>query len=265
MVAGVPGEERRMKYRVAIVGAGVVGQNVAKGLEGKAETWFLDPRLFNMDRIAEPVDYAIVCVPTDKTEGGSADISIVDDVVGKLKAETIVIKSTIPPGTTDMLIDKYKKRIVFSPEYYGATNHANTPHDFLILGGETADCEQAAQLWMEVFTGKNRIIRTTAKCAELIKYAENTWLASQVTFFNTFHRIAKAFDVDFLSFREGLLLDERISRSHSFVYLEHPYYNSHCLNKDVPAIVEASKEAGYDPVFISSIISANERFKNGDI
>jgi nucleotide sugar dehydrogenase len=198
-------------------------------------------------------------------EDRSADTSIVTTAIRQISADLYIIKSTVPPGFTRSLSLEEgtgrKTHVVFSPEYYGGTQHANAPKDFVIFGGDEKDCRKDVQLWQEACTGYSRILTTDFETAELVKYAENTWLASQVVFFNTFWRIAKKIGVDFTNFREALLLDERISRSHSLVYDDHPYYDSHCLNKDLPAIVKASESAGYFPEFIQSIIDCNSAFK----
>lgn len=246
-------------YKVLIVGYGIVGYNIKK-MFPFADIY--DP-LKGFYNIKDKYDYCIICVPTEKKDDGSADVSVVELVIEMLKDKVglFIIKSTIPPGTTDRLIERFGIDIVFSPEYYGNTQHANTLHDFVIFGGTKERTSRACQLWQEVVTGYSRIMQTDSVTAELVKYAENTWLAMQVTFSNEFYRICKEYGSNYPEFRELLLLDERISRSHTFVYENHPYYDSHCLNKDLPAIVEALKEKGFAPKFIEAIIERNEEFK----
>jgi len=90
---------------------------------------------------------------------------------------------------------------------------------------------------------------------------ENAYLAAKVSFCCEFYRIAKAFGVDYNELRELFLQDPRVSRSHTFVYEDHPFYDSHCLNKDVPAIINASLEAGYRPDFLIGMRRVNETAK----
>ena len=110
-------------------------------------------------------------------------------------------------------------------------------------------------------TGAFRIAQTDARTAELVKYAENSFLALKVTFFNEFHRVAQAMRVDSNEFRELLLLDPRIGRSHTFVYEDHPFYDSHCLNKDVPGIIQAAADAGEEMHLMRMVASLNAAWK----
>jgi len=252
---------------ILIIGYGVVGQNIGHELI-KAGLKFdvHDPM---QDRLAEDrtYRYAFVCVPTNACPDGSCDTSIVEDVIRTFsatrRAQTFIIKSTIPPGTTHEIISANRHdSIVFSPEYYGGTLHANTPHPFQIIGADSLRVvNEVAELYKRMYTGYARLYIVPSATAELIKYAENTWLAMQVTFFNQFGRIAEELGLSIDQFREGLLLDERISRSHSFVYRDHPFYDSHCLNKDVPALIAFCKKKAMDTSFIQNIIDTNERFK----
>ena len=58
----------------------------------------------------------------------------------------------------------------------------------------------------------------------------------KVAFCTQFYEIAQQLGVDYEDLRELFILDPRVDESHTFVYDDHPYYQSHCLDKDVPAI-----------------------------
>lgn len=91
-----------------------------------------------------------------------------------------------------------------------------------------------------MFDARHKFRLTDAKTAELVKYMENSYLATKVTFCNAFYRIAEHYNINYEDVRELVTLDPRIDASHTFVYRDHPYYDSHCLNKDVRAIAEDS-------------------------
>ncbi len=262
--------------RVLIIGYGIVGRNMAKVFP---EAWVIDPVL-GMSTPTSPADVpyamsgsvagqcedppkdfdvAFVCVPTPPRLDGSCDTSIVERAVRENSARVFCIRSTIPPGTTERIARETGKRCVFSPEYYGATVHCNGyDFPFVILGGDRPATDAVAEVYKEKYTGEFRIMKTDSRTAELVKYGENAFLAAKVTFFNEFFRIAEAMGVDADEFRELLLLDPRIGRSHTFAYREHPFYASKCLDKDVPGIIEASKAAGYDPRFLRSVRDVND-------
>ena len=71
----------------------------------------------------------------------------------------------------------------------------------------------------------------------LAKYAENCYLATKVTFFCEIAEVCKMTGIEYEDVRNILVEDSRINPSHTFVYEDHPYYDSHCLNKDIPAFI----------------------------
>ena len=97
---------------------------------------------------------------------------------------------------------------------------------------------------------------TDAKTAELVKYMENSFLATKLSFCHQFFNIAEQEWISYEELRELFILDPRINESHTFVYRDMPYWSSHCLNKDVRAI--ANK---YDARLIKDVIRFNVKQK----
>ena len=248
-----------MSRRVLIIGHGVVGRNMAKIFP---DADIHDPA---QGRTATGMhDVAFVCVPTDMLPDGRCDTSIVEEVVREHlgHVDVFCIKSTVPPGTTDRIAEEMSAHCVFSPEYYGGTPSANgVDYDFVILGGAPRSRAAVAEVYKERMTGAFHIMQTDAKTAELCKYMENSFLALKVTFCNEFYRLSRALGVDYNELREAWLLDPRIGRSHTFVYEDHPFYDSHCLNKDVPAIIEVAREAGAFPYLLDMVRSLNGQWR----
>lgn len=206
-------------------------------------------------------DCAFICVPTPSNEDGSCDCSEVEEAVMETEADVIIIKSTVPPNTTKRLRQKTGKKVVFSPEYFGETQHANSvDYDFVILGGYKKERSKAVQIIQHYHSANIRIIQMDSTTAELTKYMENAFLATKVVFSNEFYRIAKELGVDYTELREGFIADPRVNPSHTFVYEDQPYYDSKCLNKDVSAILHFTEK--HNPSFIKSVIDTNEIFKN---
>ena len=187
--------------------------------------------------------FAFICVPTDGLPDGSCDVSVVESAVKEADAEIIIIKSTVPPGTTERLIKETGKTIVFSPENYGTTQHCAQQPGFVILGGEREACGKVAELYAEVKNGYFKMRFTDSTTAELWKYMLNAYLALKVTFCCEFADIAEKFGVNYPELRELFTEDERVGASHTFVYRDKPYYDSHCFNKDVAALVSFAGEA----------------------
>ncbi len=255
---------------IGIIGYGVVGENMRKRLFPDA--WVVDPLRFK-DAIGNvndsPLDepgarhyrVAFVCVPTDSLDDGRADTSIVRQAIEGNDADVFVVKSTVPPGTCDRLHRETGKAVVMSPEFYGDTpSSQDVDHDFVILGGKLKDTAVVSEAYKAIKPGTFRILKTSAITAEIVKYAENSWIASKVVFFNEFYRICRQFGVDNDEFRELLLHDGRISPFHTWVFEDKPYAKSHCITKDVTALIAACKAVGYDAPFLSAMWSVNNEW-----
>ncbi|MGF7109154.1 hypothetical protein [Treponema pedis] len=185
-----------------------------------------------INNLKKHYDVAFICVPTNKKENGSADTSVVIDVCNQINAEIIVIKSTIPKNIIDIL----PKNAIFSPEFTGTTQHTGK-HNYVILGGERKLCNCIAELYKTIYDASFELIFTDIKTAIIAKYAENCFLALKVTFCNEIAQACKAEGVEYEDVRNIFIKDSRINPSHTFVYENHPYYDSHCLNKDIPAFI----------------------------
>ena len=238
-----------------IIGYGVVGHNLKEEL-AKLQPDVYDKYL-NIGTNEGFHDVAFICVPTPLKENGTLDMTEVFNAIYDNEADIYVIKSTVLVGTTDMLREVTGKNVVFSPEYYGGTQHCNNfDFPFTILGGERKDCIAVQQLLQNVYDARHVFYLTDSKTAEICKFMENSWLAYKVTFCTEFYKIAEKFGVDYEVLRECFLLDPRVNRAHTFVYREHPYYSSHCLDKDVPSIANQA-----DSELLKMVVEYNEKKK----
>ncbi len=245
--------------KILIIGYGVVGQNMHK-IFPAADV--VDPgKGLSLENIAKVYDVGFICVPTEMLPDGSADLSIVNQAIGEHEKDchVLCIKSAVTPGFTQKHIDA-GTAIVVSPEYFGATQHANAvDYDFVILGGRLDDTIRVALAYQEVKAASFRIDQADAMTVELVKYMENAWIATKVTFCCEFANIAKAFGVPYSVLRELWLDDPRVNPSHTFVYPDAPGWDSHCLNKDVLAIMKAATDVGYPTYFLHAMTTANRR------
>jgi len=222
---------------ILIIGYGNIGKHVFEELR-PLNPYIYDPNIVQYQKMPNiDFDAAFICVPTDSLADGSCDTSIVESSVKKCNAQIIVIKSAIPVGISEYLEMKYNKNIVVSPEYYGTTQHSENSPNFLILGGDIKNTIKVAQIYYKVKNGKFRFVYTTSKVAEIAKYMENCFLALKVTFCNEFADVASEYDVPYELLREVFIMDGRMGDSHTFVLENQKFYNSHCLNKDIPAFL----------------------------
>jgi len=258
--------------KISIVGNGYVGSAYVKFFEGYYDIKIYDPnykRSNTKDEVNE-CEYAVICVPTNMKKDGSCDTSIVEETVKWLEVPHILIKSTIPPGTTKRLSKKYKKNLVFSPEYIGESSYFTPPwkylhpqdarqHNFVILGGD--DSNEWVEIFKIVLGPDAHYLQTNSTTAEMVKYGENSWGGTKVIFFNEFWDICQTFGVNFDEFRELLLYDPRIERMHTAVFRDKRGFGGKCFPKDINAIVHASKKAGYTPKLLEQVLKNNKRCK----
>jgi len=254
------------KPKVACVGGGVVG-SAMRALCGP-ETLIYDVRQepgYTQDKHAvNACDVACVAVPTPMAPDRSCDTSIVEEVVSWLECPLIIIRSTVAPGTTDRLAAKYRKNLVFQPEYLGETpahvfgNMAERA--FIVLGGTVENTSRAADFYKHYYNSMVHFYFCDAVTAEVCKYMENAFYAVKVTFMNEFYEIARAHGVDFNMLREVWLADTRISRDHTFVYADARGFSGKCLPKDCNAIVQSSLRHGYTPKLMQACLAMNEEF-----
>ena len=223
--------------RVLIIGYGIVGHNLAQEIKN------LEPDIYDKYKIESNTkkdikyDLAFVCVDTPLLPDYQLNITEVKNAILENESEIYILKSTCPLGSVEKLKQETGKRIIFSPEYYGATPHCNNfEFDFTILGGDKEDCVEAIQILQHCYDGRHQFRITDSKTAELAKFMENAFLATKVSFCNQFFDICQAENINYEELRELFILDKRMGESHTFVYKDTPYWDSHCLNKDVPHI-----------------------------
>lgn len=251
---------------ILICGYGNIGKHIEKefyklkqaiSVYDKYNKSFSDKDILN-----DKFNYAFVCVPTEMKEDGSCDTSEIEWIIPKIKADVIIIKSAIPVGTCESF---HLENIVISPEYYGTTQHSLESPNFVILGGNKTYSSMCVELYSKVKDGSFRFIFTDWRTAELAKYMENCWIATKVTFCNEFAKIAEAYGINYPELRECFVADERVNPSHTYVYKDKPYYDSHCLNKDIPALLMMTKDNDIQTPLMTSVFKINKQIKNSNI
>ena len=253
--------------RIAIIGMGHVGTAMAGLLAPHASLVTYDAA----DRQDYPAqdlaacDAAIICVDTPAASDESCDTSYVRDAVERVPIAKVLIKSTVPPGTTDLLANITGKQVCFSPEYtYDHPWWPGGPREvpFLILGGDPLTRRAFIDLLQPVLGPAVTYFQCTAIEAETIKYMENAYLAAKVTFVNEFRHICAAVGADWHTVREGWLLDPRISPAHTAAFTTAPGFSGKCLPKDLSAIIRAATDAGYHPALLTQIMLSHQDFRS---
>ncbi|AAT28087.1 UDP-glucose/GDP-mannose dehydrogenase family protein [[Mycoplasma] mobile] len=250
--------------KISIVGYGHVGQAMHK-LFKEAIIYDIHKSKYNDIEKIKNSDVVFVCVPTPMKKNGSCDTSFVEDVISKIDSKLFIIRSTVWIGFTDYASEKYKKNIVFQPEYYGeTTNHpfSNLENqNWISFGGEQKNIDKAIEVYQEVKNSNVKIIQSSAKEIELAKYMENAFLALKVTFVNEMYDLAEKMNINYNLAREAWISDPRIGSSHTFVYKNNRGFGGSCLPKDIASLIYQADENGEDLDLIKAVVLKNKKYQ----
>ena len=254
---------------IGIVGQGFVGTAVNKGLKQhfKIETYDI-AKISTCESLAdlsEKSDVVFVCLPTPMKKDGSCHIDIVEstllglDVINECK--TVVVKSTIPPGTTKKWNSLFANiQVVFNPEFL---TEANSVEDFksqnrIIIGGPRPATTKVKRIFAKAFP-KVPIIKTGSTTAEMVKYFLNCFLATKVSFANEMYQICEGLDIDYDKVTEYAIYDERLGKSHLNVPgPDGDYgYGGHCFPKDVKALINVAHNLDVSSTMLNATDSKN--------
>ncbi len=255
--------------RIGVVGCGFVGGAVTQGFKSvvDVEVFDLDPEkrtVQSLDELCEKVDGPIfVSVPTPMKADGSCELKIVRGVVEKLRNDkVIVVKSTVPPGTTDNFVKDFPgKRIVFNPEFLTERTYIE---DFnnqktVVLGGDDGDVAIVASLFVKRFPNI-KVIHTNRRAAEMVKYFTNTFLATKIAWANDMYRVCTALDINYSEVvKVATMNDPRLGTSHFSVpgHDGHFGFGGSCFPKDINSFINTAKKAGVDPVVMEAAWALN--------
>ena len=248
-----------MSYTVGIVGKGFVGGAMYENFKDvfNVLVWDTDESKRNVEsfeKFVQNSDIVFICVPTPMKDSGECDTSIVESVVKDIsvvdRRKYVVIKSTVTPGTTEKLSEKYSITLAFNPEFL---TEANAYNDFrfqplIVLGADDQGINAVlSQVYSEFNTKVENaayVVSRTTKEAELFKYLANSFLATKVIFANEFKLLCDKADVDYNRIAEVAVLDKRLGKTHWKVPGPDGKlgFGGSCFPKDTSALLHYSQE-----------------------
>ena len=261
--------------RIGVVGQGYVGTAVKTVFEKYYDTNTFDLNgecnCKNLDELVSGSDIIFICLPTPMKKNGSCDISIVQETVEKinkisdLNNKIVAIKSTVLPGTTEKLNkDCNNVSVLFNPEFL---TEANFIEDFknqnrIIIGGSRPEYTTLRQVYSLVFPNA-RIVKTSSKIAEMVKYLTNTFLATKVSFSNEMKLLCDELDIDYDKVVEYSIYDERLGKSHWAAPGPDGKlgFGGSCFPKDLNAILYLSKSLSLDLHTINGVWETNKKVR----
>jgi len=255
---------------IGIVGQGFVGTAANEGMKNHftVETYdkYKDSTCNSLEELVEKTKYIFVCLPTPSNKDGSANIDLVEETVLMIdnlsqEGTIAIIKSTVPPKTTETLNSKCRKIfVVFNPEFLTEVNFLD---DFknqnrIIIGGPRPASTKVKNIFSKVFPAIP-IIKTSSTIAEMMKYVINTFLATKVSFANEIKMICDAIDIDYDKVIEYAKYDERMGESHWNVPGPdgHLGFGGSCFPKDIKALISFAQWTGVNPKVLDAAWNTN--------
>ena len=255
--------------RIGIIGRGFVGTAVEYGFSAQTgcdvelRSYDIDPTksTHTLDDTVNNSDVIFISVPTPSNPNGSMHLDIlesaltdIDNVIADEHAwndPIILIRSTVTPGTTKKLQSQFGRlRLVFNPEFL---TERSAKFDFInqsrfILGGKKCDTEEVAKLYKWRFGKSVPCIETNFETAEMIKYMNNCFFATKISFLNEMKLIADKCGVEWETAVDGFVRDGRIGHSHMAVPGPDGKlgFGGSCFPKDIQAMISLGTSFGID-------------------
>ena len=221
-------------------------------------------------------DFIFVTVGTPQNPNGTIDLSMIKKVVTTIgeilhendKNPIILIKSTVVPGTIKNIIlpileKKSNKKagkdfgLISNPEFLQestAIKDTKFPHAVVLGGYQTKYMKKAKNFFAKLYP-KVPIIITNHQTAEMIKYANNSFLATKISFINQLSNICQNIpgaNIDDVAKTIGL--DPRIGK---FFLNAGPGYGGSCLPKDMKALINFANITGTKPTLLNAVEEIN--------
>ena len=219
-----------------------------------------------------------VTVGTPQKSNGAIELSMIKEAItsiGRIIAKSknnpiILIKSTVTPGTMqNVILPILEKRsgkkagrdfgLISNPEFLQESNaikDTKFPH-VIVLGGYQTRFMKKTKNFFSKLHPNVPIIITNHQTAEMIKYANNSFLATKISFINQLSNICQNIPgVNIDDIAKTIGLDPRIGDA--FLNAG-PGYGGSCLPKDMRALINFAEKVGINPTLLNAVEKTNQR------
>ena len=227
----------------------------------------------NIKQALDDTDIIFIAVGTPMAEDGSANLDYVfsasrDIALNITHDSLVVVKSTVPIGTCFKVKDyidnilkennsDVKVDIASNPEFLkeGRAIEDCMHPDRVVIGAERDEVfDKLKELYSSFVFNHDRFILMDVKSSEMTKYVANAMLATKISFMNEIANICEVTGANIQQVRLGIGSDKRIG--YDFIYAGCGYGGS-CFPKDVKALINTSKNNGYEPMILSDVEKVN--------
>ena len=271
--------------KIGIIGNGFVGKatHLLKNDELDIVVYDIVPDLCipigtTLNDITNKCDIIFISVPTPMNNDGSCYLNILESLVNDIKKlvdlnkSLIVIRSTVPPGTS------LKLNCFFMPEFLTEKNFKqdfinNKEWIFGLKNNKTQNeifKKKITQLFESAYKYKkikfNNINFVSNDEAEMIKLFRNTFLSTKISFCNEIEEFCRKKNINYDTVRNLAILDDRIGISHTKVpgHDGRRGYGGTCFPKDIHNLLHEMEQIGMSSYIIKSTINRNEEIDRSD-
>ncbi|MDC0654199.1 hypothetical protein OAP62_00655 [Candidatus Marinimicrobia bacterium] len=266
----------KKKISIGIIGKGFVGTAVAHGFSHQTG-YGADIRIYDsnpeksqnsLEETVNQSEFIFLSVPTPADKDGFNDLSIVKSVLSDIDKviknvnNIILIRSTVVPGTTRELQNEFPSlRLVFNPEFL---TERSAVFDFInqtrvILGGDKQLTNRVKYLYKNRFGDFLPVLETNLETAEMIKYMNNLFFATKVSFLNEMKILSEKVGVNWSEAIEGFVLDGRVGHSHLSVPGPDGKmgFGGSCFPKDIQALIKFGEQNGISMNVLKGVWKTN--------
>ena len=223
----------------------------------------------DIEKIVKNCDLIFLTVGTPKSKSGFIDLSMIKNA-SKNIGVSLRHSTTVVPGTTTNVIKPLIERvsgkkagkgfeIIANPEFNREGNVIDDtlkPHLVVIGGSNKNSVNKLKKFYSKLYGSKIKFMTTNTQTAEMIKYANNSFLATKISFINHISSLCQSIsgtNIDEVA--EGIGVDPRIGR----LFLNAgPGYGGSCLPKDLETIIQFSSKIGVNPVLLKAVQQTND-------
>jgi len=221
-------------------------------------------------------ELALICVGTPSRDNGQLDVEAVRRVAEQIgrclrerpKAYTVVLRSTVLPGTTEAVLQPALRgadgsplrdvTVAVNPEFL---REGSALRDFaqppLTLAG--AEAPHAVARLRELYARLDApFVETTIRAAEMAKYVSNAFHALKIVFANEIGDLCETLGADVHEVMRVFLMDRKLNISEAYLRPGFAFGGS-CLPKDLRALTHAARSADLALPLLSQILPSNDR------
>lgn len=245
----------------------MVGEQIRKWFSLKKYEVFAYDKFKNIGKVEDlgTAELIFLCLPSayDKKIKSGVDIGIFKETIKYFKEPKLfVVKSTVPPGTTDTLQRDFPKHKFFqSPEFLTEiTAWEDFSKPTLQLLGYTGDNKKLAEKIIRILPKGKHTSILPVRVTETFKYARNAFFAVKVMFANQIYDFCQALGIDYEEMRKLMSEEPWIGGNHlQVLHKGYRGFGGKCLPKDLKTFIKSFKVCGVPPKLFEIVDKMNDR------